>query len=378
MWTLPNHSVRPYTYNDWSRTRGQKSKDENEKMRGRGASKNPPNRFDSLVYEPLPDVPLEDAPGPPTQFFLDRSRTLITRNDSPDVGFTYSINPYRGCEHGCVYCFARPTHEYLGWSSGLDFETKILVKRDAPQLLWQELSDPNWPRDVLAMSGVTDCYQPIERHLRLTRACLQVLSEFRQPVAVVTKNHLVCRDKDLLAELARFRAACVCISITTLDADLAGRMEPRTSRPAARLAAISELAAAGIPVGVLTAPIIPGLNDHEIPAILKAAAEHGASFAGYIILRLPYALKELFDSWLRRHYPERREKVLSRLRELRGGKLYEAQWGTRMTGTGPIAEAIASLFRVAARQAGLDKPHPKLSAEHFRVPGQSRQVELFS
>ncbi|GBD36336.1 hypothetical protein HRbin36_01458 [bacterium HR36] len=227
------------------------------------------------------------------------------------------------------------------------------------------------------MSGVTDCYQPIERHLRLTRACLEVLAEFRQPVVVVTKNHLVCRDKDLLAALARHQAACVCISITTLDPDLAARMEPRTSRPAARLAAISELAQAGIPVGVLTAPIIPGLNEHEIPAILQAAAQHGASFAGYIVLRLPYALKELFDSWLARHFPHKREKVLSRLRELRGGKLYDATWGKRMTGTGPIAEAIASLFRVAARQAGLDKPFPSLSAAHFRIPGQVHQPELF-
>ncbi|MCS7168658.1 MAG: PA0069 family radical SAM protein [Gemmatales bacterium] len=347
-------------------------------MRGRGAAENPPNRFEPYVYEPLPEVPAEDSPGPRTQFFIDRSRSLITRNDSPDVGFTYSINPYRGCEHGCIYCFARPTHEYLGWSSGLDFETKILVKLNAPQLLREELSSPQWCRDVLAMSGVTDCYQPVERHLRLTRACLEVLAEFRQPVAVVTKNHLVCRDKDLLAELARYQAACVCISLTTLDADLAGRMEPRTSRPAARLAAMAELAQAGIPVGVLTAPIIPGLNDHEIPAILQAAAEHGASFAGYIILRLPYALKDLFDSWLQRHYPHQRAKVLSRLRELREGKLYDAQWGTRMTGTGPIADAIASLFRAAARRSGLDKPQPRLSAAHFRVPGRSHQGSLFT
>ncbi|MCS7017353.1 MAG: PA0069 family radical SAM protein [Gemmatales bacterium] len=347
-------------------------------MRGRGASENPPNRFDPYTYEPLPEVPPEDGPGPRTQFFLDRSRSLITRNDSPDVGFTYSINPYRGCEHGCVYCFARPTHEYLGWSSGLDFETKILVKADAPQLLYQELAAPHWCRDVLALSGVTDCYQPIERHLRLTRACLEVLVAFRQPVVVVTKNHLVCRDKDLLAELARYHAACVYLSVTTLDAELAGRLEPRTSRPGARLAAIAELAQAGIPVGVLTAPVIPGLNDHEIPALLRAAAEHGATFAGYILLRLPFALKELFDSWLRRHYPEKRDKVLSRLRELRGGKLYDAQWGTRMTGTGPMAEAIASLFRLAARRAGLDRPHPPLSADSFRIPGRMPQKELFS
>lgn len=347
-------------------------------MRGRGAAENPPNRFEPLIYEPLPDLAEEDRPGPRTQFFLDRSRSLITRNESPDVGFSYSINPYRGCEHGCIYCFARPTHEYLGWSSGLDFETKILVKADAPQLLRQELAAPDWPREVLAMSGVTDCYQPIERHLRLTRACLEVLLEFRQPVTVVTKNHLVCRDKDLLSALAGYQAAAVYISITTLDAELAGRMEPRTSRPAARLAAIAELAQAGIPVGVLVAPIVPGLNDQEIPAILCAAAEHGARFAGYIVLRLPYALKELFDAWLQRHYPQRRDKVLSRLRELRGGKLYDAQWGTRMTGTGPIADAIASLFRVSARQAGLDQPHPTLSAAHFRVPIASRQPELFA
>jgi DNA repair photolyase len=339
-----------------------------EPIRGRGTASNPANRFQHLVYEPDPDVADEEAPAPGTQFFRDGSRSLITYNDSPDVGFSASINPYRGCEHGCSYCYARPTHEYLGLSSGLDFETKIFVKEDAPELLRRELMSPKWEPQVLAVSGVTDAYQPIERRLQLTRRCLAVLTEFRNPVGVVTKNHLVTRDRDLLGELARHDAAVVFISITTLDADLAGVMEPRASRPAARLAAIEELTRAGIRVGVLVAPVIPGLTDHEMPAILEAAAQAGARSAGYVMLRLPFAVKDLFENWLARHFPQRTEKVLGQIREVRGGKLSDPRFGSRMRGEGPLAEAIRRMFQLACRKAGLNRKGWQLSTAAFRRP----------
>src|SRR5262245_27700364 len=235
-------------------------------IRGRGAGGNPANRFEGLLYAPDPELDPSDSPAPTTHFFRDTSRSIIAYNDSPDVGFSASINPYRGCEHGCIYCYARPTHEYLGFSVGLDFESKIMVKEDASALLRRELMSPRWQPQTLAISGVTDCYQPIERRLQLTRRCLEVLLEFRNPVGIVTKNQLVTRDIDVLGELAKLDAAVVYVSVTTLDAELVGKMEPRTSRPAARLEAIAALAQAGIPVGVMVAPIIPGLNDHEIPA----------------------------------------------------------------------------------------------------------------
>ena len=246
-------------------------------IRGRGAADNPPNRFEALAHAPDPEAIDPDGPGPDTEFLKDPSRSLITYNDSPDVGFTASINPYRGCEHGCIYCYARPTHEYLGFSAGLDFETKILVKEDAPELLRRELSSPRWTPQVLAISGVTDPYQPVERRLELTRRCLEVLAEFRNPVAIITKNHLVTRDVDLLGELARHEAVAVYLSVTTLDPRLARTMEPRTSQPARRLAAIEALSRAGVPSGVLVAPVIPGLTDHEMPKIVAAAARAGAA-----------------------------------------------------------------------------------------------------
>src|SRR5262249_29963864 len=239
-----------------------------------------------------------EGPAPATQFFRDSSRTIIARNDSPDVGFDASINPYRGCEHGCTYCYARPTHEYLGFSAGLDFETKIMVKEDAPELLRRELAAPRYQPKPLALSGVTDPYQPIERRLQLTRRCLEVLVEFRNPVVIVTKNHLVTRDADLLGELATRRAVAVFVSVTTLDADLARILEPRASSPPGRLDAVKELAELGIPVGVLVAPVIPGLTDHELPSILKAVASAGAISAGYVMLRLPHAVAVLFEQWL--------------------------------------------------------------------------------
>ena len=264
-------------------------------IHGRGSAENPPNRFEHTTYQRDVEWNEPDDPAPKTQFYRDASASIITRNESPDVGFEASINPYRGCEHGCIYCYARPYHEYLGLSAGLDFETKIVVKENAPELLRCELSSPKWKPQPLAMSGVTDPYQPIERRLQLTRQCLQVLVEFRNPVAIVTKNLLVTRDIDLLADLARDNAAAVFLSVTTLDADLARIMEPRTAQPAARLRAIKELTNAGVPVGVMVAPVIPGLTDHELPAIVKAAADAGARFAGMVPVRLPYAVADLFQ-----------------------------------------------------------------------------------
>jgi DNA repair photolyase len=266
-------------------------------------------------------------------------------------------------------CYARPTHEYLGFSAGLDFETKILVKEDAPELLRRELASPRWQPRPVAVCGVTDAYQPVERRLRLTRRCLEVFAEFRNPVTVVTKSRLVTRDADLLAELARFDAAAVYVSITTLDAELARNMEPRATAPAGRLAAVEELARAGVPVGVFVAPVIPGLTDHELPAILRAAAAAGARHAGFVLLRLPHSVADLFDDWLRRHYPDRREKVLGRLRDMRGGALNDARFGWRMRGWGPLAEQVRALFALGCRRAGLSRDFPALSAAAFRRPG---------
>ena len=343
---------------------------------GRGASFNPPNRFERLHVEPDPDAPPEERPHPRTEFFFDASESLLTENDSPDIPYTIGLNPYRGCEHGCAYCFARPYHEYLGWSSGLDFESKILVKLRAPELLRRELSSPRWKPQSISMSGVTDCYQPCERQFRVTRACLEVCAELRQPISVITKNALVTRDRDLLTELARHHCAAAYISITTLDSDLAGQLEPRASRPAARLRAIRELADAGIPVGVMVAPIIPGLTDHEMPAILDAAASAGATRAGCTILRLPYAVKDIFLQWLDTHAPAKKARVLDRVRAIRGGKLNVSEWGRRIHGEGVFAQQIRDLFEVAARRAHLNGERLELSAAHFRRPG-GEQLTLF-
>jgi DNA repair photolyase len=343
-------------------------------LRGRGAAGNPPNRFERLHYECGPDDVGHEGTTPVTQFFRDITRRLITDNDSPDVGFDTSINPYRGCEHGCAYCYARPTHEFLGLSAGLDFETKILVKEDAPELLRRELSSPRWQPRTIAVSGVTDAYQPVERRLKLTRRCLEVLAEFRNPVGIVTKNHLVTRDLDLLGELARHEAAAVFLSITTLDARLARTLEPRTSTPAGRLAAIEEATRAGVPAGVMVAPVIPGLTDHELPTIINAAVQAGARFAGYVLLRLPLAVSPLFEDWLTRHYPERKDKVLARIRAMRDGKLNDARFGSRLRGEGIFADLIHDLFKLACRQAGIDKPAPKLSTAAFRRPSDGQRV----
>jgi len=344
---------------------------------GRGVVENPPNRFEQIQLEPDADWNPDEDSLPRTQFFKDHSQTVIARNDSPDVGFNTSLNPYRGCEHGCIYCYARPTHEFLGFSAGLDFESKIMVKEDAPVLLRTELMSPKWRPQVIFMSGVTDCYQPVEAKLKLTRRCLEVLAEFRNPVFIITKNRLVTRDIDLLSELARHRAAAVWLSITTLDAELRKVMEPRTAPPAARLAAVRELAKAGIPTGVNVAPVIPGLTDHEMPAILGAAAAAGATAAGYTVVRLPYGVAPLFEKWLETHFPGRKDAVLKRLRSLRGGKLNDSQWGTRMRGEGIFADQIGQMFAVARRKAGIQNDSGELSTAAFRRPSGA-QLQLFS
>lgn len=342
-----------------------------EPIHGRGASWSPANRFEKLHVDvndfDVVDVQSEEGERPrrETQFFRDGTKTIITRNNSPDVGFETSLNPYRGCEHGCIYCYARPTHEYLGFSAGLDFESKIMVKTNAPELLRAELERPGWKPQVLVMSGVTDPYQPVEKKLQITRGCLEMLTKFRNPVAIITKNRLVTRDADLLRELANDNAVAVNISVTSLDPKLQRVLEPRTSSPQARLDTISRLRDAGIPVGVMVAPVIPGLTDHEVPKILEACANAGAQFAGYTIVRLPWAVAPLFEHWFEEHFPDRKKKVLGRIRHLRGDRLNNSQWHTRMTGEGIFAEQIASLFEVGCRRARIGM-RPKLSTDGFR------------
>jgi len=333
--------------------------------KGRGAASNPAGRFERLHVES--EVPKPDRVA--TVYLRDTTRQIVARNNSPDVPFDASVNPYRGCEHGCVYCYARTTHEYLGFSPGLDFETRIMVKEDAPQLLRAELSSRRWRPQVLGMSGVTDPYQPIERKLRLTRGCLDVLAECRNPVAIVTKNALVTRDLEPLRELARWDACLVLFSITTLDADLMRHLEPRTSHPRDRLKAIETLASAGVPCGVLIGPILPGLTEHEIPAILEAAHGAGAGWCGYTMLRLPGAVAPLFEEWLSTHYPDRREKVMNRVREVHGGVLAHSRFGTRMRGHGTFAEGVKSLFHSTARRLGLQQDGRRaMVADAFRPP----------
>lgn len=354
--------------------------------RGRGAVGNPKNRFRDYEQLPFqddtwaidPDADPQEAatrPGLKTRFYKDSSRTIVASNDSPDIGFTYSVNSYRGCEHGCIYCYARPTHEYFGLSAGLDFETKIFVKTEAPKLLRTKLMSRSWKPGTIAMSGVTDCYQPIEKRLQLTRGCLEVLLEFRNPVFIITKNFLVTRDIDLLRELAAYQAGAVIVSVTSLDRDLCGKLEPRTSRPEMRLRAVSMLAEAGVPVGINIAPVIPGLNDHEIPAILKAAADAGAKFAHYTLVRLPYAVKDLFVEWLGVHFPDRQKKVVHKIQELRGGKLNDPDFGSRMRGQGEGADQLRRMFDLYCRRERLNSTRFDLTARNFRRPGS--QAELF-
>jgi len=338
-------------------------------MRPRGTPSNPPNRFESRRTEIDADFAPSEAELPGVELIRDPSRSIVATNDSPDVGFDASVNPYRGCSHACPYCFARPFHEYLGWSAGLDFETKILFKPEAPALLRRKLASPGWRPRTLALSGVTDCYQPAERGLRITRGCLAVLAEFRNPATIVTKGWLVTRDADLLAELAAHDAASVVISVTSLDRDLQRVMEPGASPPAKRLEAIETLARAGVPVGVLVAPVVPAINDHEIPRILEAVASAGAGWASKVMLRLPHGVGPLFSEWLERHFPERRQKVLSKVRSMRGGELYDPRWGKRQRGEGVYADHTQALFELALRRHGLADRGPELSVAAFRRPG---------
>ena len=356
--------------------------------RGRGAVTNPPNRFESTQPAVFDDgwgtaeADFADLPPLPTTLLRDNTRTVISYTQSPDLGFDRAINPYRGCEHGCVYCFARPTHAYLGYSPGLDFETKLVYKPEVAELLERELRKPGYVPRPIALGTNTDPYQPVERTLKLTRAILTVLDRFNHPVTIVTKSAMVLRDIDLLAPMAARNLVRVCLSVTTLDNNLARRMEPRAAAPARRIQAIAELTRAGIPAGVMAAPMIPGLNDAELENILEASSRAGARAGGYILLRLPHELKAMFEDWLAAHFPDRAARVLDLIRQTRAGELSDAKYGQRFTGTGVYADLLASRFTRAARQWGLDRAEP-LDITAFAAPPNARlgmaetQLSLF-
>jgi len=340
-------------------------------IHGRGARSNASSRFDLQKYVGFDDGWTRDDETPPvlrTEVMKDTTRTIIARNSSPDISFDRSINPYRGCEHGCIYCFARPTHAYLGLSPGLDFESKLLFKPDAAKLLEAELRKPGYNPAVMAIGTNTDPYQPIEREYRIMRSILEVLWEFRHPVAIVTKSALVARDIDILAAMAKEGLAKVALSVTTLDRKLARVMEPRAATPSRRLETIRALSAAGIPTGVMFAPAIPALNDEEMEAVLAAAAEAGAISAGYVLLRLPLEIKDLFREWLEEHVPDKAKHVMSLVRSMRGGKDYDSNWNTRMTGKGPYAQLMGQRFQIATRRLGLNRVRSPLDTRKFRRP----------
>jgi len=350
---------------------------------GRGAGVDPPNRFERTFIEDDWDQlpPDDDHIGSrkiATEFFPDQSRTVISENDSPDIPFRYSVNPYRGCEHGCAYCYARPYHEMLGMNAGLDFESKILVKFDAAALLRKELCHSRWQGDAIALSGVTDCYQPGEREFRITRGLLEVMLEAQQATTITTKNALVLRDVDLLAPMAEAGLVTVNISIASLDSELTRVLEPRTSTPQARLRAVRGLSGAGVPVSVLVAPIVPGLTDHQMANVLQAADDAGAVSAGYELLRLPQSVAPIFLDWLDTHFPQAREKVEGLVRSTRDGCLNDATFGQRMVGSGTYAESIRNTFGAFARKYGLDGPAPELDTSRFRPPrDKNGQLSLF-
>ncbi|MFO7190492.1 MAG: PA0069 family radical SAM protein [Pseudomonadota bacterium] len=346
--------------------------------KGRGAVSNPQGRFERDIRVVDEDAYWE-APGqaPETQVTLRQARSIISRNDSPDIPFSQSINPYQGCEHGCIYCYARPSHSYLGLSPGLDFETRLYAKENAAALLREELSRPGYRCDVIVIGGNTDPYQPVERELRITRAVLEVCAEFNQPVGIITKSALIERDLDLLAPMAAKGLAHAFVSVTTLDAELARRLEPRASAPYRRLKALRRLAEAGVPCGVMVAPVIPFLNDQDMETILEAAREAGVQRAGYVVLRLPHELKDLFQEWLAQHYPLRAERVMARVRDMRGGMAYNSRWRERQTGTGTYAELLAQRFDKACRRLGLNARSVSLDTSRFKVPGRAEQMELF-
>src|SRR5262252_843384 len=341
-----------------------------ERRRGRGAQSNASGRYEAEARVAFDDgwQSLEDLPPFKTTVTLDTARKVITRNDSPDIGFDRSINPYRGCEHGCVYCFARPTHAYLGLSPGLDFESRLYAKPDAPALLEKELAASDYEPRMIAIGTNTDPYQPIERERKIMRGILEVLERAGHPVGIVTKSALVARDADILSRMAKRNLAKVAISVTTLDPKLARTMEPRASTPARRLEALRHLAAAGVPTTAMVAPVIPALNDSEIERILDAAAHTGAKEASYVLLRLPLEVRDLFREWLLANYPDRYRHVFTLIRDMRGSKDYDSQWGVRMTGTGPIAWMIGRRFDIACEKLGLNKKRVKVTTEHFARP----------
>ena len=344
---------------------------EGKPLKGRGAVSNPAGRFERFRVVPPEDgapAPDEEAPPLPTVVTPEITRTILAHNDSPDVPFDVSINPYKGCEHGCVYCFARPTHAYLGLSPGIDFETRIVSKPEAPEALARELRKPGYRCSAIALGANTDPYQPVERELGITRRILEVLQDHRHPVSVVTKSSLILRDLDLLAPMAEQGLSHVYFSVTTLDGDLARRMEPRAPAPARRIEAMRAVAAAGIPVGVLASPMIPALNDAELERILEASAGAGARWANYILIRLPHEVKEIFSGWLQVHEPTRAGHVLSLIRQMHGGRLYDPGFGERMRGTGPYAQLLRQRFEVACRRLGLNETRPTLDTRRFRIP----------
>lgn len=350
-------------------------------IRGRGAQYNPKNRFEKLHIEvdeyDYPDEGNEEIKvNVNTSFLRDNSKSIIAENNSYDVGFDYSFNPYRGCEHGCVYCYARPTHEFLGFSSGLDFETKIMVKEDAPELLRKHFMKKNYKPDVIMFSGNTDCYQPVERKLKLIRESLKVCNEFGNPVSIITKNSLILRDIDILKEMTERNLVLVMLSITTLNRQLTEIMEPRTSIPERRLNTIKILAENNIPVGINIAPVIPGLTDKEIPALIEAASKAGAKYAGHTMLRLPYAVKDLFLNWLNDNMPDRAGKVINQIMQIRNGKLNSSEFGKRFTGEGELADTIHSLYEVSCKKFGLNKKVMEHSFNHFKRKS-GKQLELF-
>ena len=352
-----------------------------EAAKGRGARSNATGRYEPETVEAFDDgwTGEDEAIAPlRTTLTPERARTIITRNSSPDVGFDRSINPYRGCEHGCIYCYARPAHAFMGLSPGLDFESRLFWKPDAAGLLEQELARPRYVCRHIHIGGNTDPSQPVERELRSTRSVLEVLQRFNHPLSIITKSVLIARDADILGAMGREGLASALVSITTLDRKLARAMEPRASTPAKRLEAISRLAEAGCPVGVGFAPVIPGLNDHELEAVLEAAAKAGATSAMYVTLRLPLEIKDLFREWLNDARPDRAARVMSLVRQTRGGRDYDPEWSHRMKGEGPVAELIATRFRAALKRYGLNGPRPALDTSRFRVPADmKKQLDLF-
>jgi DNA repair photolyase len=351
-----------------------------DRRRGRGAGVNPSGRYERESRIGCDDGwgSSDDLPPLRTTVTTERARSIVTRNDSPDISFDRSINPYRGCEHGCSYCFARPTHAYLGLSPGLDFETRLFVKPNAAELLERELGAPSYQPRTIALGTNTDPYQPIEREHRITRQVLEVLARTRHPVGIVTKSALVTRDIDILAPMAAEGLAKVAISVTTLDRSVARAMEPRAPTPERRLEAIRRLSEAGIPTGVMVAPVVPAVTDSEIERILEAAAAHGASEAGYVLLRLPLEVSEIFRDFLARAFPDRYRHVMNVLRSMRGGKDYDAEWGKRMRGAGPYAWQIGRRFELAAKRLGLNRERARLTTDLFVKPaGGGVQLSLF-